>query len=176
MVRGPAPKIVPFRTEQPTRSLVSTVDGPRAEAANRPRVIECTLQKDAAAQDLAVLLTRVEKAKGPDRQLDGALVAALQGGSSPSQPICALTGSLDAAMGLMRSVLPAWAIEACRFSRATDARVAIWPEGLRPECCHEAWGATLELAILAAVLKALAADAPRTVTPGVDWNVDDARS
>lgn len=111
--------------------------------------------------ELRLLLARVEQATGPDHELDRDLSIALLGESErqldppPEGGAQAYTSSLDATLELMQRVLPQWAMEASRYGHPGGARATIWPEGLRPERYHEASCATLPLAVLAAILKAM---------------------
>jgi hypothetical protein len=112
--------------------------------------------------DLTELIERLEKATGPDRELDAAIRDALY---SPSARVGwpPYTASLDAALALVEEKLP------CQWVRLdywTDInierpRASILPKG---ELIHgfAAHGATLPLALLLALLRALQSQSDRT--------------
>jgi hypothetical protein len=67
----------------------------------------------------------------------------------------------QAALSLVRSLAPGWDIEAAWYAPYDTFWVAIWPRDLNPASCHEGRAATLDRAVLTAVLKALSAQGDR---------------
>lgn len=82
---------------------------------------------------------------------------------SPAHNPCA--NPPDAALKLLSSLAPAWDVAAHGYAPYDTFWVAIWPKDLQPAHCYEGRAATLELAVLAAVLKALGAMHP-ALDPG----------
>lgn len=141
---------------------------------------------EAGGGGLADLLARVEKAEGPDRELDGALWLALEcrpnhgqvfdpeyapylhvdprGKEHPAikEDAPPYTASLDAALALVERVLPGWdwVLSSVDGHRASaEVTPPDWPV----EALHYKTAKTPALALLAAMLKALEAQnaAPR---------------
>lgn len=124
--------------------------------------------------DLAALIERVEKATGPDRQLDCLLDCIrhdrefiewtadtgvtgyrykhprIVWGSGTWREEIAYTSSLDAALALVEEKLPGWT-----WTRAIDGQIALWrpggasPEARQPKLVTEA--ATISVALLRAL-------------------------
>jgi hypothetical protein len=108
---------------------------------------------------LASLLERVEKAEGPDRELDAAIWRVLCWSNRdtiiPRDAL--LTASLDAALALVEEKLPGCngLLMFGEPHRNPIMRLApLYPDGRHPV---EAGGATLPLAVLSALLRALIA-------------------
>lgn len=113
---------------------------------------------------LTELLARVKAAKGADRELDIALTDALLSPSSSTSPF---TSSLVAAIALVERLLPGWCRQLVRHRISGSWRndVCLWDPDEADEdvgAC-ESEGATLALAIIAALLRALIAQ-ERTAT------------
>jgi hypothetical protein len=123
----------------------------------------------ASGAKLGDLLERVEKATGPDRELDFALALAFtpggyrwpderggaimwpdgRGSFGVAEPDC-LTASLDAAMALVERVLPGWDWIIGHTNGGLTVHAQLGPNEM-------AFGDTAPLALLAALLKALIA-------------------
>lgn len=133
--------------------------------------------------DLESLLERIEKASGPDRELDVAIMTALvptksgkpwwfdgkrEQGTAPAitterwkERAARTTASLDAAIGLVERVLPDWAVDVGNKAYVDGKwQGGKWRSNLRapwssgPIACFGI-GANGSLAILAAILTAL---------------------
>jgi hypothetical protein len=130
--------------------------------------------------DLTSLSERVEGAGGPDRELDAALACAVDPGRAGYWPnpvipdgalvndngiMCraeAYTASLDSALGLVDRVLPGAGL---LIGRHQTPETRPWAR-IGPWNAPDATGATLPLAVLAALLKALAASGERGTARG----------
>lgn len=64
------------------------------------------------------------------------------------------TASIDAALALMREVLPGWRVQL--FTDGTDATASVWPDEGRDSPQYHGIAPTLPLSIVAAMLRAVA--------------------
>ena len=126
--------------------------------------------------DLSTLAERLEKATGPDREIDCLIfVATAESPFESYYPDCVLavlggfrarveineippyTASIDAALALVEAMLPpygwSWRVQHTLGSE----RASIWREGLRSEWSISLTAPTAPLAILRALVAALAA-------------------
>lgn len=133
------------------------------------------------ADQLSALLARAESAKGPDRELDGEVWCAARGykfmnHTSQGEGFIywhgtrqfrgeaeRLTASLDATLALCERVLPGWDNDVMGIAQSLRggprAYAGVWRDGLRGETEIKADAPTRSLALLAAMLKALLAQA-----------------
>lgn len=119
---------------------------------------------------LTELREKVERASGPDRELDLSIYALLD----PAEPSLALhklnrlpaiTASIDAALALVEQKLPGWVWQLSKIdgvpSRAPlpDCEASVWIPSVRTQKLRveraNGQGATPPLAILSALLRAL---------------------
>lgn len=117
---------------------------------------------------ISSLLSRVRAARGPDRELDARIDAALFGGRAArdftgDDPAPCYTASIDDAVALVERALPGWRFRsmeeagAVRLEGATngDWLVVLWECRRAGGGTRKQVGKTLPLAILAALLSAL---------------------
>ncbi len=109
------------------------------------------------------MISRVEAATGPDRELDMLIHDTLR--EAKLLPGVAfwpnLTASLDAALALTNRVLPGWTWD-CGAESYGDARAGAWarvyPKGLMSKGSGNHYALTPALALILATLKALRHD------------------
>ena len=119
--------------------------------------------------ELRALRERVEKAEGPDRELDADIFFALNPEIQELRPhfsagqvaaiVPELTASIDAAVALIERKLPGYGFEVLASDR-DSYRAAVWPwissRGTRAQIGHQhSYAKTPALALIAALLSAL---------------------
>ena len=102
------------------------------------------------------LATDIETLEGPDREMDARVWAILE---QPDGRVPQYTASVDAALALLREVLPGWrpAITEYYARGGFSVQLTVLDPERWPLAMRNAYAPTLPLAICAAVLRAVAA-------------------